>query len=125
MHDKEIRMVLRDIGVPTHLKGFASACACVQIVLEHPDYTDNFIRDVYGAAARELGSSVSRVERSIRNAVSYVFKNTDVEVLERYFGHTISINTGKVTNKCFITTIADCIKMEVKWYDAERFVPWD
>ena len=114
MYDKEIRTVLKDLGVPAHLKGFASACACVQTVLEHPDYMDNFVRDVYGAAARELGSSGIRVERDIRNAVSYVFKNTDVEVLERYFGHAISIKTGKVTNKCFIATIADYIKVEVK-----------
>ena len=114
MHDKEIRTVLRNIGVPTHLKGFEGACACVKIVLEHPDYMDSFVRDVYGAAAKELGSSGSRVERAIRHAVSYVFENTDVEVLERYFGHTIGIKTGKVTNKCFIATIADYIKMEVK-----------
>lgn len=114
MHDKEICTVLKDIGVPAHLKGFAGARACISIVLEHPDYMDNFVKDVYGAAARELGSSGSRVERSIRHAVSYVFENTDVEVLERYFGHTIGIKTGKVTNKCFIATIADYIKMEVE-----------
>lgn len=114
MHDKEIRTVLKDLGVPVHLKGFEGACVCVQIVLEHPDYMNSFVRDVYGAAAKELGSSGSRVERAIRHAVSYVFKNTDVEVLERYFGHTIGIKTGKVTNKCFIATIADYIKMEVK-----------
>lgn len=112
MHDKEICAVLRDLGVPAHLKGFAGARACIGVVLEHPDYMDHFVSRVYGTAAVELGSSASRVERAIRHAISYVFENTDMEVLERYFGHTIGIKTGKVTNKCFIATIAECIRMK-------------
>ena len=114
MHDREICAVLRDLGVPAHLKGFAGARACINIALEHPDYMDNFTRDVYGTAAEELGSSAPSVERAIRHAISYVFENTDMEVLEHYFGHTTNVKTGKVTNKCFIATIADYIKMEVK-----------
>lgn len=114
MHDREIYAVLKDLGMPAHLKGFAGTCACINTVLEHPDYMDNLVRDVYGTAAEQLGSSAGRVERAIRHAISYVFENTDMEVLERYFGHTIGTRTGKVTNKCFIATIADYIKMEVK-----------
>lgn len=107
MHDREICAVLRDLGVPAHLKGFAGARACIGIVLEHPDYMDHFVKEVYAAAAEELGSSATKVERSIRHAISYIFENTDVEVLEHYFGHTIGIKTGKVTNKGFIATIVD------------------
>lgn len=114
MHDNEIRTVLRDLGVPAHLKGFASVRTCIRIVLEHPDAMDNLVRRVYGAAAVELGSSASRVERAIRYAIAYIFENTDTEVLERYFGHTASVKSGAVTNKCFIATIVDYIKMEVK-----------
>ena len=51
MYDKEIRTVLKDLGVPVHLKGFACTCTCVQVVLEHPDFMSNFVRDVYGTAA--------------------------------------------------------------------------
>lgn len=114
MHDREICAVLRDLGIPAHLKGFTGARICISIVLEHPDYMDHFVRRVYGTAAEQLGSSATKVERSIRHAISYIFENTDTEVLEHYFGHTIGLKTGKVTNKCFIATIADYIKMEVK-----------
>lgn len=114
MHDREICEVLRDLGVPAHLKGFAGARVCINIVLEHPDYMDSLVKKVYATAAAELGSSTSRIERAIRHAISYIFEHTDMSVLECYFGRTIGVKTGKVTNKCFIATIADYIKMEVE-----------
>lgn len=113
MYDKEIYEIMKDLGIPAHLKGFAGIRECVNVVLEHPEYVDNFTRDVYGTAAARLGSTASGVERAVRHAVDFVFQNTPIEVLERYFGHTICISSGKVTNKCFIVTIAEHIKMEV------------
>lgn len=113
MHDKEIYEIMKDLGIPAHLKGFAGIRECVNVVLEHPEYVDTFTRDVYGTAAARLGSTASGVERAVRHAVDFVFQNTPIEVLERYFGHTICISSGKVTNKCFIVTIAEHIKMEV------------
>lgn len=113
MYDKEISEVLRDLGVPVHLRGFAGIRECVSVVLEHPEYVNSFTRDVYGLAATRLGSTAPRVERAARHAIDFVFRNTAIDVLERYFGHTICISSGKVTNKCFIVTIAEYIKMEV------------
>lgn len=113
MHDKEIYEILKDLGVPAHLKGFAGIRECVNAVLEHPEYVDNFVKEVYGTAAAKLGSTAPRIERAARHAIDFVFQNTEIEVLEKYFGHTICARSGKVTNKCFIVTIADHIKMEV------------
>ncbi len=113
MHDKEIYEIMKDLGVPAHLKGFAGIRECVSVVLGYPEYVNSFTRDVYGAAAVRLGSTASRVERAVRHAIDFVFQNTASEVLERYFGHTICTSSGKVTNKCFIVTIAEHIKMEV------------
>ena len=114
MHDKEIYEIMKDLGVPAHLKGFAGIRECAVVVLEHPEYMSSFTRDVYGAAATRLGSTAGSVERAARHAVDFVFQNTPIEVLERYFGHTIRISSGKVTTKCFIATIVEHIKMEVK-----------
>lgn len=113
MHDKEIYEIMKDLGVPAHLKGFASIRECVRVILEHPEYVDSFTRNVYGIVATRLGSTAARVERAARHAIDLVFQNTELEVLERYFGHTICISSGKVTAKCFIVTIAEHIKMEV------------
>lgn len=114
MHDKEIYEIMKDLGVPAHLKGFAGIRECVNVILEHPEYVDSFTRDVYGTAATRLGSTAGSVERAVRHAVDFVFQNTPIDVLERYFGHTIRISSGKVTTKCFIATIVEHIKMEVK-----------
>ena len=113
MHDREIYKTLRNFGVPVHFKGSVCIRECVNIVLEHPEYVNSFVKDVYGTAATRLGSTASRVEKDIRYAIDFVFQNTPIEVLERYFGYTIGAGSGKVTNKCFIVTIANYIKMEV------------
>lgn len=111
MHDKEIYKVLRDLGVPAHLKGYTYVCKVINLVMERPELMSSFVRNVYGIAARDLGTTPTRIERAIRHAIAYVFTNTDTDVLYQYFGHTISLKSGKVTNKCFVATIAEYIKL--------------
>lgn len=112
MHDKEIYEVLRDLGVPAHLKGYTYACKVINLAMERPELMSNFVRNVYGTVARDLGTTSARIERAIRHAIAYVFANTDTDVLYRYFGHTISLKSGKVSNKCFVATIAEYIKLK-------------
>lgn len=114
MHDKEIYEILKDLGVPTHLRGYKCIVLAVSDVLEHPEHMDRLVQEVYGSVAKEIGDGATppRIERAIRHAISYVFLNTESAVLERYFGHMIRYKDGKVTNKCFIANIAECIRMK-------------
>lgn len=114
MHDKEIYEILKDLGVPTHLKGYKCTVLAVSDMLEHPEHMDKLVQEVYGSVAKTIGGGATpaRVERAIRHAISYVFLNTESAVLERYFGHMIRYKDGKVTNKCFISNIAECIRMK-------------
>lgn len=114
MYDKRICEILKDLGVPVHLKGHMYLRESIEIALEHPEYIDSLVKKVYSIVAQRLNSTPSRVERAIRHAIEYTFSNTAVGVLYHYFGHTTRLKDGKVTNKCFIATIADYIKMEVK-----------
>lgn len=62
--------------------------------------------------AELVGSTGSRVERSIRHAVERVFSETDPDILMEYFGNTASGNKGKLTNSEFIYGVVEYIKQE-------------
>lgn len=52
------------------------------------------------------------VERSIRHAIERAFSNVNEDVLYEVFGNTISKHSGKVTNSCFIATVAEMLLHE-------------
>ena len=46
----------------------------------------------------EIGYSASRVEHAIRHAIEGAWICGDIEVLQKYFGYTVSNIKGKTTN---------------------------
>ena len=104
---------LKHLGVPASLKGYKYLQLAVSLVLEEPDIIEAVTKALYPRVARMCDSTTSRVERSIRHAIEYVFSNTECDVLKKYFGNTISIRAGKLTNAQFIAGLAEHIKMEV------------
>jgi two-component system response regulator (stage 0 sporulation protein A) len=54
------------------------------------------------------------VERAIRHAIEVAWDRGDVDVLNKFFGFTVSSVKGKPTNSEFISMIADKIRLEMK-----------
>lgn len=54
------------------------------------------------------------MERAIRHAIEVAWDRGDVEVLNSYFGYTVSNLKGKPTNSEFVSMIADRIRLERK-----------
>ena len=69
---------------------------------------------LYPTVARKFKTTSSRVERAIRHAIEVAWDRGDVEVLNRFFGFTVSSVKGKPTNSEFISMIADKIRLEMK-----------
>ena len=66
---------------------------------------------------------LSRVERAspcgtkvpkIRHAIEVAWDRGDIEVLQKYFGYTVSNIKGKPTNSEFIAMIADSLTLRQK-----------
>ncbi|MBQ2691496.1 MAG: sporulation initiation factor Spo0A C-terminal domain-containing protein, partial [Clostridia bacterium] len=53
------------------------------------------------------------VERAIRHAIEVAWDRGDVEVLNGYFGYTVSNLKGKPTNGEFISMIADKLRLNM------------
>lgn len=109
----EIYRQLKQVGVPANLKGYRCLMYAVKMVYEDSDLVDFLVGYVYPAIANTLGMRASSVERNIRHAIEYVFTNTEDQVLEEYFGHTLKANSGKLSNKQFIAGMAEYLRMEV------------
>lgn len=108
-----IKEHLRNMGVPTSIKGHSRLVCAIGIVAEDPTAAGFITKRLYPEVAKRLDDTPSRVERAIRHAVELAFDRGDLNVLKRYFGNTVSRSKGQPTNSEFITQIADVIRQEL------------
>ena len=52
--------------------------------------------------------------RSIRHLIEVTWSRGDLDVLDKYFGNTISASRGKPTNGEFIARMANVIKLRMR-----------
>ena len=99
--------VIHEIGVPAHIKGYQYLREAILIAVEDMDVINAVTKALYPAVAKRFGTTPSRVERAIRHAIEVAWDRGDLEVLQKYFGYTVSNTKGKPTNSEFIAMIAD------------------
>lgn len=109
-----ITQVMHEIGVPAHIKGYGQLRYAIDLTIHNADLINNITKELYPLVAKQFGTTASRVERAIRHAIEVAWDRGDVEVLQKYFGGTISLTRGKPTNSEFIALIADLLRMEVQ-----------
>ena len=63
-----------------------------------------------GERASPFGTNVPK----IRHAIEVAWDRGDIEVLQKYFGYTVSNIKGKPTNSEFIAMIADSLTLRQK-----------
>ncbi len=116
--DKEweiiITDILRQIGVPAHIKGYRYLRDAIIMSLKDVKIINSVTKRLYPAVAEHFETTASRVERAIRHAIEVAWDRGDVEVLNAYFGYTIQNSRGKPTNSEFIAMIADQIRLKYK-----------
>lgn len=108
-----IAKILREIGIPDHLKGHRYTKTAIAKVIEDPDCIDAITKVLYPHVAEVHNTTPSRVERAIRHAIEVAWNYYDLESLYVYFGNTIDPSRGKPTNSLFLVSIANHIRDEV------------
>ena len=102
-----VTSVIHEIGVPAHIKGYQYLREAILIAVDDMDVINAVTKALYPAVAKRYGTTPSRVERAIRHAIEVAWDRGDLEVLQKYFGYTVSNTKGKPTNSEFIAMIAD------------------
>ena len=112
-----IRDLLLELGAPDHLVGHPYTVTAVQLVVEDRTYIDSITFGLYPQVAAMHDTTASRVERAIRHLVEVTWSRGDLEVLNYYFGNTVSAQKGKPTNGEFIARLSNIVKQRMKECD--------
>lgn len=105
--------ILNNIGIPSHLKGYNYMADAITIAANDPTKLDAITKVLYPEVAKDFGTTPSRVERAMRHSIEVVFSNTDLQVLYKYFGNSISTMKGKVTNSQFVATLSRVVRKQL------------
>ena len=106
--------IMRQIGVPAHIKGYQYLRTAIKLSVEDSDMLGSVTKLLYPTVAKIFNTTSSRVERAIRHAIEAAWDRGDVDVLSSYFGYTIQSQRGKPTNSEFIAMISDKLKLSLK-----------
>ena len=111
--------IIHEIGVPAHIKGYQYLREAIILTINDMDMINAVTKVLYPEVARKFSTTPSRVERAIRHAIEVAWDRGDIEVLQKFFGYTVSNIKGKPTNSEFIAMIADSLTLRRK-HAAER-----
>ena len=112
--EKIISSIMRQIGVPAHIKGYEYLRQAIVLTVKDPGLMHAVTKSLYPTVAKTNSTTSSRVERAIRHAIEVAWDRGDVDVLSSYFGYTIQNSRGKPTNSEFIAMISDKLRLDLK-----------
>ena len=92
-----IRELLLELGAPDHLVGHPYVVQAILLVVQDRTYIDSITFGLYPQLAVIFDTTASRVERAIRHLVEVTWARGDWDILNRYFGNTVSAERGKPT----------------------------
>ena len=110
----EIRRILLELGAPDHLVGHPYVIRAILLVVGDQLYINHITFGLYPQLAVEFDTTPARVERAIRHLIEVTWIRGDIDVLDRYFGNTISASRGKPTNGEFIARLANVVKSRMR-----------
>ncbi len=113
--DLEMRVtnIIHEIGVPAHIKGYQYLREAIIMTVKDMETINAITKVLYPTVAKKYNTTSSRVERAIRHAIEVAWDRGDIEVLNNFFGYTVSNSKGKPTNSEFISMIADRIRLQM------------
>ena len=103
---RRIETVLLRIGIPPALSGFRYIVYALELCHENEDCLTAITKELYPKVAAKFGKTTAQTERTIRHAIEVAWDRGDLEMLELFFGNTISASKGKPTNGEFLARLA-------------------
>ena len=110
--ESTVTEIIHEIGVPAHIKGYQYLREAIIMTVQDMDVINAVTKVLYPEVARKFNTTPSRVERAIRHAIEVAWDRGDIDVLQKFFGYTVSGTKGKPTNSEFIAMIADRLSLQ-------------
>ena len=109
-----VRQILLELGTPDHLVGHPYVVEAVLMAVENRYYINNITFGLYPQIAAKFDTTASRVERGIRHLIEVTWSRTDVDILYRFFGNTVTPSRGKPTNGEFIARLVSIVQQQLR-----------
>lgn len=110
--DECINQALISIGIPPSMNGYKYLYTGLTAAFDDMELLAYITKDLYTEIAKVCGVSVSKVEKSIRNAISAAWERGDAQILSVYFGSTVGPNSKKPSNSEFFRAVINRIKLD-------------
>jgi two-component system response regulator (stage 0 sporulation protein A) len=108
----EITVILHEIGVPAHIKGYLYLRESISMVYNNIEILGSITKILYPEVAKKFRTTSSRVERAIRHAIEVAWNRGNIDAISAIFSYTVSLAKSKPTNSEFIAMIADRLRLE-------------
>ena len=108
-----ITKMLHELGMPSHIKGYQYIREGISMIYNDPSLIGGITKELYPELASRFDTTVSRVERAIRDAIEVSWNRGNWDYMEEIFGHSVDIDKAKPTNSEFIVTVADKLRLEI------------
>ena len=108
------RSLLIELGIPEHLLGSRYLVKAIELVIQDKGLIDLITKGLYPSVAQCFDTTAHRVERAIRHAVEVAWDRGDLDVLQQYFGFTVSSNKGRPTNSEFIARCMNIVRDRIE-----------
>lgn len=109
--ERVVTEIMHQIGVPAHIKGYHYLRDAILLSINDREMLESVTKLLYPAVAKKYNTTSSRVERAIRHAIEIAWDRGDVQVINNFFGYTISTEKGKPTNSEFIAMVTDKVRL--------------
>ena len=109
-----ISEILVELGMPSHILGYQYSVYAIKIAVENPDIINAITCGLYPTVAKHYGTATIRVERAIRHGIECAWDRGDLDVIEKYFGNTISLVKGRPTNSEFIARVSNIVRRRMR-----------
>ncbi|MCL2563810.1 MAG: sporulation transcription factor Spo0A [Oscillospiraceae bacterium] len=113
----EVSNILRELGTPAQMKGYRFLRHGIVLTVLEVEFLYAVTGKLYPNIAEKFGASNAQVERCIRNVIAATWNDADPQILQKFFGYTISSRKRKPTNSEFIAMIADQLSLQQKYGD--------
>jgi two-component system response regulator (stage 0 sporulation protein A) len=112
--ERYITNIMRDIGVPAHLKGYHYLRDAILLSGRDMEVVNSVTKLLYPAVAKRFKTTDQKVERAIRNAIEVSWSRGNADTLEKMFGYSARSGKNRPTNSEYIARIADKVRLDFK-----------
>ncbi|MCP6651864.1 hypothetical protein NL518_27605, partial [Klebsiella pneumoniae] len=81
--DVEVTNIIREIGIPAHIKGYQYLRDAIMMIVAEVELLGAVTKVLYPMISEKYSTTPSRVERAIRHAIEVAWNRGNIEMINK------------------------------------------